>query len=424
MQLAISDSVLAAAYHVGLKLYSITTSDSLHEQFYFPTAGPVGDIAFRGNTGVISCVGLWSVDFTDPSHPRSKYKLPTQSASPIVGMGDVFYFTDGLLETETISIVKLTENDSLYLLSTIPFIADDDRQSIAVRDSLLFIGVIDSAVIFNVANPLTPQRLGKWTVNNQAYTDVNALGNYLYVAQWGGYGNGGLKIFDITNPSSPLQVGSIFSSAFGVLAEDTLVYVGVDTGLAIVNVSNPSSPTIVAQIGLPEGGSSVMSKSGNYVYSAGVYRVYAIDVSNIGNPVLVGTFAIPTTQGTIWGMVAMHDTVFLAAGWSGVWVVKNDIATSVKENSKNHPTEFELMQNYPNPFNPSTTITYEIPKRTHVTLEIYDVLGRRIATLVNQMQDEGKYKTIWDANKISSGVYFYRLTAGQQVFVKKMVIIR
>ncbi len=152
--------------------------------------------------------------------------------------------------------------------------------------------------------------------------------------------------------------------------------------------------------------------------------MHAIDVANVTNPVEVATFETTPGGNTIWGMAVKRDTVFIASAWSGIWVLKNDLATSVRENSSDQPTQYTLLQNYPNPFNPSTTIIYEIPNRTYVTLEIYDVLGRKIATLVDGIQEAGRYKAIWDVRTMSSGVYFYRLTAGQQIFAKKMVIIR
>jgi len=88
------------------------------------------------------------------------------------------------------------------------------------------------------------------------------------------------------------------------------------------------------------------------------------------------------------------------------------------------PTEYRLEQNYPNPFNSGTKILYLIPKRENVTLTIYDLLGRNIAALVNARQDAGMYEVQWTTQNVSSGVYFYRLTAGDVQIQKKMIVIR
>jgi len=81
-------------------------------------------------------------------------------------------------------------------------------------------------------------------------------------------------------------------------------------------------------------------------------------------------------------------------------------------------------QNYPNPFNPTTTITYSLPKSSLVTLKIYDILGKEVATLVNEEKQSGTYHAVWNAREAASGVYFYKLTAGEYSKVNKMILIK
>lgn len=100
------------------------------------------------------------------------------------------------------------------------------------------------------------------------------------------------------------------------------------------------------------------------------------------------------------------------------------IPTSVEQLSEILPTEFALMQNYPNPFNPSTTIRYDVPKETNVTLKIYDIMGREVAELVNQRHDAGAYQIAWNANGMTSGVYFYRISAGDFTSVRKLILMK
>ncbi len=102
--------------------------------------------------------------------------------------------------------------------------------------------------------------------------------------------------------------------------------------------------------------------------------------------------------------------------------------SNVVEVNVGSPEKFELGQNYPNPFNPTTTIEYSIPNVgasvQNVQLKIYDVLGRKVATLVNQKQSPGNYKVKFDASKLNSGVYFYTLRTGDFVSTKKMIIMK
>ena len=97
-------------------------------------------------------------------------------------------------------------------------------------------------------------------------------------------------------------------------------------------------------------------------------------------------------------------------------------ASAVK--STDHPNRFDLLQNYPNPFNPSTTIHYNIPQRSDVSLKVYDLTGRKMATLVQEVQEAGSHSVNFNAEKLSSGVYFYKITAGQYSSVKKMILIK
>ncbi len=88
------------------------------------------------------------------------------------------------------------------------------------------------------------------------------------------------------------------------------------------------------------------------------------------------------------------------------------------------PKSFALNQNYPNPFNPTTTISYDVPQQSNVKIAVYDIMGRELATLVNETKDVGSYQTVWNANKIASGVYFYRISAGAYTSVKKLVLLK
>jgi CubicO group peptidase (beta-lactamase class C family) len=88
------------------------------------------------------------------------------------------------------------------------------------------------------------------------------------------------------------------------------------------------------------------------------------------------------------------------------------------------PKQFQLMQNYPNPFNPSTTISYSLPKSATVTIKIFNALGQEVALLENERKDAGNYQTTWNAFSTPSGVYFYRLQAGEYLETKKMILVK
>jgi len=114
-----------------------------------------------------------------------------------------------------------------------------------------------------------------------------------------------------------------------------------------------------------------------------------------------------------------------AAGWSDHSEVRtfNTFITSVSENDL-LPDVFTLEQNYPNPFNPATTIKYQIPELSFVTIKVYDVLGNEINTLVNNEKSAGDYEVEFNASALPSGVYFYKIKAGDFVQVRKMMLLK
>ncbi|MDP2883398.1 MAG: DNRLRE domain-containing protein [Ignavibacteria bacterium] len=110
----------------------------------------------------------------------------------------------------------------------------------------------------------------------------------------------------------------------------------------------------------------------------------------------------------------------LLISWAGVGA----LTTAVDETGEQVPRECSLHQNYPNPWNPTTQIEYTLPFESHVALTVIDVLGREVAMIVDGVQHAGHHKAQVHASRLSSGVYFYRLTAGRNVLSKKMIIMK
>jgi parallel beta-helix repeat protein len=105
-------------------------------------------------------------------------------------------------------------------------------------------------------------------------------------------------------------------------------------------------------------------------------------------------------------------------------LLKNRKSSSTENDNVIIPNEFSLYQNYPNPFNPTTVIRFDIPQPSNVEVTIFDILGRRVKVLVNEVKHPGRYEVSFNANNLPSGVYFYRITAGDYLNTKKMLLIK
>lgn len=180
------------------------------------------------------------------------------------------------------------------------------------------------------------------------------------------------------------------------------------------------------------------------VTQTGIYDIsFNLAAQNSGGKILVAvdgqylpsTIDVPATGGwQNWNSYLVKDiyltagqhtlmTQFINGGFNFSSMEFTLTTTDVKEEN-NIPLTFELEQNYPNPFNPGTTISWQSPISSWQTLKVYDVLGNEVATLVNEYKPAGNYEAIFDASNLPSGIYIYRIMAGDFIQSKKMILIK
>jgi subtilisin family serine protease len=148
--------------------------------------------------------------------------------------------------------------------------------------------------------------------------------------------------------------------------------------------------------------------------------------ADIANVTSSGPYTVPS-NGTIdvaFAIAADTNLANLRTSFANARSKYNTIVTSVNDNKNPLPLQFELSQNYPNPFNPSTLIKFAIPSGSHVILKIYDMLGREVRTLLNEEKAPGNYSVNFIAGNLPSGVYLYKLSAGNFTAAKKLILIK
>ena len=175
------------------------------------------------------------------------------------------------------------------------------------------------------------------------------------------------------------------------------------------------------------------------LFGATSYRVQVATNTNFVNPAFDQS-GITTTNvmvGTLFPYIDYYwrvraDNVLCGVpSWTETWkfTTGKDTVYEIEKANLAHRLDqkrltYQLAQNYPNPFNPKTDIRYELAENGYVTLKVYDLLGREIATLVNEFQEAGTYVATWDASNVSSGMYYYRLVSGGFSDVKKIMLQR
>jgi hypothetical protein len=185
---------------------------------------------------------------------------------------------------------------------------------------------------------------------------------------------------------------------------------------------------------------AIISKPDTIAFIDSLYQYQVIAEDNNGDTLTYSLVTAPfwlsidSTNGLIEGgpgVFSVGDTMVTARVDDGRG--RNDTQTytlhihptvGIDSETNQVPQQYALHQNYPNPFNPTTTINYQIPELSFVTLKVFDVLGSKVATLVNEEKAAGTYDIELNAVNLPSGIYFYKLQAGDFVETKKMVLMK
>lgn len=287
---------------------------------------------------------------------------------------------------------------------------------VCVEDTLAYVAMRPGGFhIVNVADPQNPS----WISNLSLYgvpKKVQVMGDYAYLLT-----SRGIEVIYINDPANPELAGNFYTvgDAWGLAIANGLAFTTDDqSSFYVIDISNPASPTLLATCSIPgQGGASDIVVNGNYAYLAcGGLKI--IDISIPEDPSYTDGWSLP---GSTQGVAFIDGYIFLADKYS-LCVLYHDL-TGI-DDSYPPAKLFSLSPNYPNPFNARTTISYTLPQPSAVTLEIYDILGRKVQTLYDGSQTAGKYSVVWHADGFSSGVYFYRLTAGEFKQSERMVILK
>jgi len=248
---------------------------------------------------------------------------------------------------------------------------------------------------------------------------------------WTVTNNGGTCVWQIFNPPYPNAYTLPPESSGGVLAADANHCGSGTTLLSTATVTNPINCTGYQNIYLDWDNDWRHIDAQDIArvqvsYNGGITWNTVIEWTGISKRTSHESYLLP---GALNNSNVLIRFVSIQPGWYWWWVIDNvlisgDILTNATINGNEIPDDYSLSQNYPNPFNPVTTIEYSIPKSGLVALDVYNVLGKNIATLVNESQDAGNYQIEFKGNNLPSGTYFYRFQSGNFIQVRKMILLK
>lgn len=257
---------------------------------------------------------------------------------------------------------------------------------------------------------------------NYSYADIS--GSYSE-CQVGGSGDcyGGLAglsyenstIADSYSRGNVTRTGGTFVTygAFAGWINSTTIQCCYSTGSVTYNATTD-----------PDDKGFVGSASGTNTYTSNFFD-YEVSNQTTGTGASAGTTAEMKTEATFtgWDFTSTWK-ISSAKNDAYPYHVWQDVMTAIEDEKNVLPVTFMLNQNYPNPFNPATQITYTIPEESIVTLTVYNILGQKVAQLINGQQPAGRYTVNFDGKNLGSGVYIYRLNAGNFSSSKKMILLR
>jgi photosystem II stability/assembly factor-like uncharacterized protein len=273
-------------------------------------------------------------------------------------------------------------------------------------------------------------------LNNIRITDLLSVGDNLFAgsadngiylstdngANWE-TANTGLTDFEVCSLAA--SNNNIFAACYNPYKYVSDIFLSTDNGTTwqVIDEGLPSginyyyhSPKYLSLAAIPneEGSSTIFTGTCRF----GVYM--STNNGTTWTPISNGLPEIP-----IYSIAVFDSNIFAGTNGCGIFKLPlSEIITSVKKTEPSRHENYYLAQNYPNPFNPVTTISYRLPVRSKAELKIIDILGREAAVLVNEEKSAGTYTVAFDGSNLPSGVYFYRLQAGNFSVTKKLMLVK
>ena len=441
ISLTVRDSFFTSVAAESVVVQPVKTANVQVSEVYHDNTFPNGGFYSHGPIRKFSDNSIWtqndgnilSLSFTDFRHPIQSY-LPFAFPNNFFVSGNVLAFSAGsggawVFNTDGINqILGGNVMRPVLPISSLDSVAYD----VFMKNQYLMISYGSAGVyVYDVSNPSTPV-LSSQLPSAQKWVNFVVDGNLMFGVH---SLTRKVSVVDITNPPSPFLSTTInVNRGFtGIKKLGSYFYLFKSDTIALYDFSSLNSPVLKSEIPVPK-----TLNSGNIIYDVSgegstlmvgtAEGVYFYDVANPTAPALSGKFitgyeAIRVYFGQSHVLANSYGRGLLG-GYEG-FTLFNVLGTDVNNSTTDAiPTAYRLFQNYPNPFNPTTKISYTIPLAGNVVLKIVDLLGREVTTLVNEEKPAGHYTTDWNASKVASGVYFYRIESGSYSESRKLVLIK
>lgn len=412
--------IYSHAYSLGFQSLTSGTNRSL-VGIYFPSVdigyavGAYGTIIKTTNTGL----NWFELNSNTSSHLNSIF-FPNNSTGYAVGYNGV------ILKTTNAGINWIANYVGTAALYSVYF--TDINTGYAVGNSSVCMKTTNGGA--NWVYQTVPATIGVFTSvvfnNNKGYIG-SVYGSNLFVTT-----NGGDNWLDTKSRSGDISTGGIaFSGSFGVMVghesfttadKNPLIFITNNNGSNWTEIALPNTKAMLKSVCICQTNPSLVFAVGTYVNDPTFgNKGYILHSTNAGVNWTEESWNIDPM--IFYNVFIIGPSVYVVG--DGGTILKSPIPVGITPIGNIVPEKYVLSQNYPNPFNPTTNIEFTIPKNGNVNLTVFDISGKVVTTLVNNLRlNAGKYKVDFNASNLSSGTYFYRLTAENFVATKKMVLVK
>lgn len=377
-----------------------------------------------------------------------------------------------LSSVDSVFILDVSNPANPERLSAFHAIFGWNRYDLYYQENYLYVVEPSLMRIVSVENPRNPVDVGEVSYECGVYLQgVTVEDTIAYISEDNTGGVGCIQIASIAVPSNPLYLGETLQldgTPWQIAIDDSLAYAAIEDGLLILSISDPSN---LYEVGRFRGYFIDGVSLKDTIAYLTPEDIHIVSMANPSDPIELGSFSTP---GEAYNLVINNDLIFLADGSGGLRVILITDPSELMEvgyyqsgyaqevayyepyvyvamgeglfileyfdptlidgkggEDISPPNTFVLSQNFPNPFNPSTTIDYSVPvgKPLQIKLEIFDLRGRFIRNLVDEVKHSGHCSVHWDGKdekgrEVCSGTYLYRIIVGEFTSTKKMLILR
>jgi hypothetical protein len=360
--------------------------------------------------------GLWAVEISSPENPRVIGRLEGNDRTTNVFVRGAYAYVVSI-NRPGLQVVRVSDPSNLRLVGEYDGLTW--ARDVLVDSTLAYVaGYYQGLYIFNVIVPSRPLLWGHCDTPGQAEA-IAIRGNKAYIAD----GNHGLGVVDIANRRNPryIQGLSMWYYTWDICIEGDYAYLAIDSGgVAAVAITGQDSPRLIGIYDTPGVARSVIVNDDLLFVADGDSGIVILNVSDPETLMLEAQYL----SGGFVRDICLHDDLILAADLESFFILRNEPDTHFIFAASGTLDLFSIPSNHPNPFNAFTRISYNLPMDAYVTVDIFDIQGRKIERLLSERCLAGPHIVTWDARGVTSGVYFYRITAGNHCETRSCVLLK